>query len=137
MADKPRLATQLERPDDVPIHCLRDVELANTDDNRFWNRASVILRSRHFRPPDVHRDDFLIPTGRLTLKTLAICLFCGVCITLLYIWLGFFFVRVLAGVDPGIWFAVAMVGAPLALGGILFVLATHETKRDREYARSL
>ena len=137
MAEKPRLASQLERPSTVPIDAMREYELAETNDNKGWNRASIIFWSRKATRPDVTREDFLLPTGRLTLKTLAICLFCGVAITLLYIWLLFFLVRILTGLDPGIWFAVAMVGAPLALGGVLFVLATHETKRDREFARTL
>jgi hypothetical protein len=137
MGDKLRLANQLERPDGVAIHSIRDAELASTDDNHGWNRASIIFRSRHVYRPDIRRDDLLLPSGTLTLKTLVISFFCGVAITLLYIWVTFFFVRVLAGVDPGIWFAAIMAGAPLALGGIIFVLATRETKRDREYARTL
>jgi len=130
---KPELK-EAARPDAVPLRLVRDPQYVPTSRNKGWNRISIIFWSRQPYRPNVSAADFRLPSGGFTLRTLATCLFCGLAITLGYIWFVLFFVTILAGVDLGPWFFAIMAGSPLVIGTILFVLAIGRRNRERDLA---
>jgi hypothetical protein len=123
---------EVARPDAVPLRLVRDPRYVDTSRNKGWNRISIIFWSRQPYRPNVSADDFRLPSGGFTLRTLATCLLCGVAITLGYIWFVLFFVSILAGLELGPWFFAIMGGSPFVIGTILFVLARGRRNRERK-----
>ena len=92
-----------------------EAELVGADDNKGWNRASIIFNSRSAQRPLAGPASFAVPRGLGTAKTLALSLFAGAAITLLYVWAPLMIVVVMTGVDLGVWYGVVMAATPLVV----------------------
>jgi len=132
-----RQRKEVPRPDAAPLRLVRDPGSPDASRNKGWNRISIIFWSRQPYRPNVSRDDFRLPTGGFTLRTLATCLVCGLAITVGYVWFVLFFVTILGGIDLGRWFLLIMAVSPLLIGAVLFTLTTTRPRRERETADAL
>jgi polyferredoxin len=105
---------------------------------RSWDRASFELntaptrRRRGIRPRDV-----LLPAHHNRLKLLGACIVCGISVSILYVWMPllFFSIALNHRIGPQIWLIV--LAAAVLASTVLFVLASRQMARYREYATQI
>ena len=105
---------------------------------RSWDRASFELNTRS---PKVRRRvrqrDLLLPAHHSSLKLLGACGVCGICAALLYVWMPLMLVTIALSrpIGPRIWLIV--LGAAVLVGVVLFIFASKQMERYREYAAEI
>jgi prepilin signal peptidase PulO-like enzyme (type II secretory pathway) len=79
----------------------------------------------------------LLPAYHNRLKLLGACVVCGVAISILYVWLPLLFFAIVLDkrIGPQIWLFV--LAAALVSVTVLFVLASRQMARYREYATQI
>lgn len=105
---------------------------------RSWDRASFELntvpprRKRGIRPRDL-----LLPAHHSRLKLLGACIACGISASILYVWMPLLFFSIVLNkrIGPQIWLIV--LAAALVASTVLFVLASRQMARYREYVAQI
>jgi len=102
-----------------------------------WDRASLDLNTRPDKVVrDISRDDLLVPTdvgdGRLRLAGL--CAACGVMLALLWVWTA---LMLFSLTDHGVgrWFYPIVGASAVVLSVALYVFASWDFERQREWGR--
>lgn len=98
-----------------------------------WNRASIGFRSRKPYKPAIRAEDLLMPSGFGNLRMLGMCAVMAVAMTLLYVWTPLWLLNFFVP-HSGAWYGGVLGGTVVVLTPVLYFLATHETRRDRELA---
>ena len=82
---------------------------------------------------DISRIDLLVPTGDGTIRLLAICMACGVMLSLLFVWttLALF---AIVGLVSARWVYAIVLAVAIVSGLALFVFASWDFRRWREWA---
>ena len=112
-----------------------EAEPVRADDNRGWNRVSIIWHSK--KPVSyVGPKDFVIPK-LAGARMLGASLLAGLIVTLLHVWTTLMVVTIVAEIELGVWYPLIMATAPLAIGLAFYAYAVYETRRDRELADEL
>jgi hypothetical protein len=102
-----------------------------------WNRASIEMKTHPLHPfPDVTRRDLLIPSSLDRLELLAVCLVCGICLSIFWVYLPAFLLTPLVGQLNG-WLWAAMVVAALGSGLLLYALGRTDEQRLAEWAEEI
>ena len=85
----------------------------------------------------ITKRDLLLPAHHNRLKLLGACIACGVSASILYVWMPLLFVTILLNkpIGPEIWLIV-LAGAIVA-STVLFVFASRQMARYREYATQI
>jgi hypothetical protein len=85
-------------------------------------------------PRRLRQRDVLLPAHHSPLRLLAACVGCGVAIALLYAWVPLMVVAIVVNdpLEPWFWGIVAGVGFVSTV--VLFVIASRQMARYREYA---
>jgi hypothetical protein len=85
----------------------------------------------------VRQRDLLLPANHNSLKLLGACFVCGICASLLYVWMPLMLVTIALSrpIGPRIWLIVAAV-AVLA-GAVLYAFALKQMGRYREWAAEI
>jgi hypothetical protein len=101
-----------------------------------WNRASLEMKTHPLHPfPDVTRGDLLIPSSFDRLVLLAVCFVCGVCLSILWIYIPAFLITPFVGqLDGWLWLAMAAVAVTSAI--VLYGLGRTHEQRDAEWAEN-
>lgn len=105
---------------------------------RSWDRASFELNTR---PPRVQRRvkqrDLLLPADHNPFRLLGACLVCGVCASMLYVWLPLLLVTIGLSrpIGPRIWLIVLAAAVLVSL--VLYVFALKQMARYREWAADI
>lgn len=105
---------------------------------RSWDRASFELNTR---PPRVQRRvkqrDLLLPADHNPFRLLGACLVCGVCASILYVWLPLLLVTIGLSrpIGPRIWLIVLAAAVLVSL--VLYVFALKQMARYREWAADI
>ena len=105
---------------------------------RSWDRASFELNTR---PPNVRRRvkqrDLLLPADHNPFRLLGACVVCGVCASILYVWMPLLLVTIGLSRPLGarIWLIVLAVAVLVSL--VLYVFALKQMARYREWAADI
>ena len=105
---------------------------------RSWDRASFELNTR---PPRVQRRvkqrDLLLPADHNPFRLLGACVVCGICASILYVWMPLLLVTIGLSrpIGPRIWLIV--LGAAVLLSLVLYVFALKQMARYREWATEI
>ena len=105
---------------------------------RSWDRASFELNTR---PPRVQRRvkqrDLLLPADHNPFRLLGACVVCGVCASVLYVWMPLLLVTIGLSrpIGPRIWLIVLAAAVLLSL--VLYVFALKQMARYREWATEI
>jgi membrane protein YdbS with pleckstrin-like domain len=105
---------------------------------RSWDRASFELNTR---PPRVGRRvkqrDLLLPADHNPFRLLGACVVCGVCASILYVWMPLLLVTVGLSrpIGPRIWLIVLAAAVLVSL--VLYVFALKQMARYREWAAEI
>jgi hypothetical protein len=105
---------------------------------RSWDRASFEMNTASVkRRRGITRRDLLLPAHHSRLKLLGACIVCGISLSILYVWMPLLFLTILFNkpIGPEIWLIV-LAGAIVA-STVLFVLASRQMERYREYATQI
>jgi hypothetical protein len=100
-----------------------------------WNRASIEMKTHPLHPfPDVTRRDLLVPTSRDRIVLLAVCLVCGICLSIFWVYLPAFLITPFVGpLDGWLWGAMTVVALGAAL--VLYALGRVDEQRAAEWAQ--
>jgi hypothetical protein len=105
---------------------------------RSWDRASFELNTvspkRRIR---IRRRDLLLPANHSRLKLFGACVGCGVAASILYVWfpLVFWTIAFNRPIGPRVWLIVLIAAVVTSLA--LFVVASRQMARYREYAAEI
>jgi len=105
---------------------------------RSWDRASFELNTR---PPRVQRRvkqrDLLLPADHNPFRLLGPCVVCGICASILYVWMPLLLVTIGLSrpIGPRIWLIVLAAAVLLSL--VLYVFALKQMARYREWATEI
>lgn len=105
---------------------------------RSWDRASFELNTR---PPRVQRRvkqrDLLLPADHNPFRLLGACVVCGVCASMLYVWMPLLLVTIGLSrpIGPRIWLIVLAAAVLVSL--VLYVFALKQMARYREWATEI
>ena len=105
---------------------------------RSWDRASFELNTR---PPRVQRRvkqrDLLLPADHNPFRLLGACMVCGVCASILYVWMPLLLVTIGLSrpIGPRIWLIVLAAAVLVSL--VLYVFALKQMARYREWATEI
>jgi hypothetical protein len=108
---------------------------APAGDDSGWNRVSIACKSRKPYRPNIGEGDLIVPRDPSRLRTLAICLACGACLTALYLWVPLMIVNVFAPLPSGAWYGGALGAGLLATTLSLYAFSRHEDRQSRELVR--
>ena len=99
-----------------------------------WDRPSLDFNVRPDRiDRDISRVDLLAPVGGGPVRLFAVCLACGVMLSLLFVWTTLGMVAVM-GLISARW-VYAIVGTVAVVAGLaLFAFASWDLKRWRDWA---
>lgn len=101
-----------------------------------WERASLEMNTHPLHPfPDVTRRDLLIPSSFDRLKLLAVCLVCGVCLSVFWVYLPALLITPFVGqLDGWLWGAMAVVAVVSTV--VLYALGRTDEQRVAEWAEN-
>ena len=100
-----------------------------------WNRLTLTARSHPLHPmPNVTQADLLLPAASDRLFLLGACLVCGICISVLWLYVPAFLITIVAGLGWGNWLWLSMTAVALASGLLIFAIAS---KKEHGYAETL
>lgn len=105
---------------------------------RSWDRASFELNTASVRRRGgIRPRDVLLPAHHSRLRLLGACAACGVSISILYVWIPllFFTIALNKPIGPQIWLFV--LAAAVVSATVLYVLASRQMARYREYATQI
>ena len=105
---------------------------------RSWDRASFELNTRPARVPRrVKQRDLLLPADHNPFRLLGACVVCGVCASILYVWMPLLLVTIGLSrpIGPRIWLIV--LAAAVLISVVLFVFAHKQMARYREWAAEI
>lgn len=100
-----------------------------------WNRLTLTARSHPLHPmPNVTQTDLLLPATSDRFLLLGACLVCGICISILWLYVPAYLVTIVAGLGWGNWLWLSMTAMALVSGLLLFAIAS---QKEHEYAETL
>ena len=100
-----------------------------------WDRLTLTSRSHPLHPmPNVTRDDLLLPAASDRLLLLGACLLCGICISVLWLYVPAYLVTLAAGLGWGNWIWLSMTAVALISGLLIFAIAS---KKEHGYSDTL
>jgi hypothetical protein len=105
---------------------------------RSWDRASFELNTAPARRRGgIRPRDLLLPAHHSRLKLLGACVVCGVAVSILYVWIPLLFFAIVLNkrIGPQIWLFVLAAAVVSAM--VLFILASRQMARYREYATQI
>ena len=104
---------------------------------RSWDRASFELNTAPVRRRGLRPRDLLLPAHHNRLKLLGACVVCGVAVSILYVWIPLVFFAIVLNkpIGPQIWLFV--LAAAVVSATVLFILASRQMARYREYAAQI
>lgn len=105
---------------------------------RSWDRASFELNTVPTRVRRrIRQRDLLLPADHNRLKLFGACVGCGVAASILYVWfpLVFWTIALNRPIGPRIWLVVLIAAVVMSLA--LFVVASRQMARYREYAAEI
>ena len=105
---------------------------------RSWDRASFELNTRSPKARRrVKQRDLLLPADHNPFRLLGACVVCGVCASILYVWMPLLLVTIGLSrpIGPRIWLIV--LGAAALIGSVLYAFASKQMERYREYAAEI
>jgi hypothetical protein len=105
---------------------------------RSWDRASFEFNSRPIRVQrKIRRRDLLLPANHNRLKLFGACVGCGIAASILYVWfpLLFWTIAINRPIGPRLWLIVLIAAIVASLA--LFVAASRQMARYREYAAEI
>jgi hypothetical protein len=85
----------------------------------------------------VRQRDLLLPADHNSLRLLGACLVCGICASVLYVWMPLMLVTIALSrpIGPRIWLIVGVVA--VLVGGVLYAFALKQMERYREWAAEI
>jgi hypothetical protein len=105
---------------------------------RNWDRASFELNTRPVRRPRAIRQrDLLLPAHHDRLHLFAACVACGICGSILYVWITFTFVLMVVNRPIGAWIWLVVAVAAAISSVVLFAAASRQMEKYREYASEI
>jgi len=105
---------------------------------RSWDRASFELNTRSPKGRRrVKQRDLLLPADHNPFRLLGACVVCGICASILYVWMPLLLVTIGLSrpIGPRIWFIV--LAAALLVSLVLYVFALKQMARYREWATEI
>ena len=105
---------------------------------RSWDRASFELNTRPARVRRrVKQRDLLLPADHNPFRLLGACVICGVCASILYVWIPLLLVTIGLSrpIGPRIWLIVLAAAVLVSL--VLYVFALKQMARYREWAAEI
>ena len=105
---------------------------------RSWDRASFELNTRPARVRRrVKQRDLLLPADHNPFRLLGACVVCGVCASILYVWIPLLLVTIGLSrpIGPRIWLIVLAAAVLVSL--VLYVFALKQMARYREWAAEI
>lgn len=105
---------------------------------RSWDRASFELNTRPARVRRrVKQRDLLLPADHNPFRLLGACVVCGVCASILYVWIPLLLVTIGLSrpIGPRIWLIVLAAAVLVSL--VLYVFALRQMARYREWAAEI
>ena len=105
---------------------------------RSWDRASFEFNTRSPKGRRrVKQRDILLPADHNPLRLLGACVACGVCASILYVWMPMLLVTIAVNrpIGPRIWLIVLAVA--LVVSVVLFAFALKQMERYREWAAEI
>jgi type VI protein secretion system component VasK len=105
---------------------------------RSWDRASFELNTRSPKARRrVRQRDLLLPADHNPLRLLGACVVCGVCASILYVWMPLLLVTIALSrpIGPRIWLIV--LGAAVLVSVVLYTFALKQMERYREWAAEI
>jgi membrane protein YdbS with pleckstrin-like domain len=105
---------------------------------RSWDRASFELNTRPARVRRrVKQRDLLLPADHNPFRLLGACVVCGVCASILYVWMPLLLVTIGLSrpIGPRIWLIVLAAAVLVSL--VLYVFALKQMARYREWAAEI
>jgi membrane protein YdbS with pleckstrin-like domain len=105
---------------------------------RSWDRASFELNTRPSRVRRrVKQRDLLLPADHNPFRLLGACVVCGVCASILYVWMPLLLVTIGLSrpIGPRIWLIVLAAAVLVSL--VLYVFALKQMARYREWAAEI
>ena len=105
---------------------------------RSWDRASFELNTRPARVRRrVKQRDLLLPADHNPFRLLGACVVCGVCASILYVWIPLLLVTIGLSrpLGPRIWLIVLAAAVLVSL--VLYVFALKQMARYREWAAEI
>lgn len=104
---------------------------------RSWDRASFELNTAPTRRRGIRPRDALVPAHHNRLKLLGACVVCGIAVSILYVWIPLLFFAIVFNkpIGPQIWLFVLV--AAVVSATVLFILASRQMARYREYATQI
>ena len=105
---------------------------------RSWDRASFELNTRPARVRRrVKQRDLLLPADHNPFRLLGACVVCGVCASILYVWMPLLLVTIGLSrpIGPRIWLIVLAAAVLVSL--VLYVFALKQMARYREWATEI
>ena len=105
---------------------------------RSWDRASFELNTRPARVRRrVKQRDLLLPADHNPFRLLGACAVCGICASILYVWIPLLLVTIGLSrpIGPRIWLIV--LAAALLVSLVLYVFALKQMARYREWAAEI
>jgi hypothetical protein len=105
---------------------------------RSWDRASFEFNTALTRRRrGLRRRDLLLPAHHNPLKLLGACVACGISVSILYVWFPLLFFSIVLNkrIGPQIWLIVLAAAVVTTL--VLFVVASRQMARYREYATQI
>lgn len=105
---------------------------------RSWDRASFEVNTAPARRRGgIRPRDVLLPAHHSRLKLFGACVVCGVAISILYVWLPLLVLSIAINkpIGPQIWLFV--LTAAVVATTVLFILASRQMARYREYATQI
>lgn len=105
---------------------------------RSWDRASFELNTRPARVRRrVKQRDLLLPADHNPFRLLGACVVCGVCASILYVWIPLLLVTIGLSrpIGPRIWLIVLAAAVLVSL--VLYIFALKQMARYREWAAEI
>lgn len=105
---------------------------------RSWDRASFEFNTRSPKGRRrVRQRDLLLPADHNPLRLLGACVVCGVCASILYVWMPLLLVTIALSrpIGPRIWLIV--LGAAVLVTVVLYAFALKQMERYREWAAEI
>ena len=105
---------------------------------RSWDRASFELNTRPARVRRrVKQRDLLLPADHNPFRLLGACVVCGICASILYVWIPLLLVTIGLSrpIGPRIWLIVLAAAVLVSL--VLYVFALRQMARYREWAAEI
>jgi polyferredoxin len=85
----------------------------------------------------ITRRDLLLPAHHNRLKLLGACIVCGISVSILYVWLPLLLLTILFNTPIGRGILLIVLAAAIVASIVLFVFASRQMARYREYVTQI